>query len=140
MELHAIALLAEKIRAIGSDEFMIRLCDRMADQALEEIDKCFRDERDPYGKDWPSLTWREPARGSILQLTGDLRRSWKKSEVSQHGFTVESTSEYAVHHQYGAPAINMPARPMVPLATKGLGLFRDPLEKAATKMLSEELA
>ncbi len=126
--------LADRISSIGSATFMNAMSEALADETIEQIDQCFRYERDPYGRAWEPLKYRPSV--SILDLTHKLRNSFRKIEVRPGRFIIQSDSEYAVHHQYGTKT--MAARKIVPDGND-LGLFGKALQDKATAVFEMKL-
>lgn len=103
-----IADLVAKLNAMASTAWQESLSRQLAEQALQLIDDGFKNERDPYSKRWAPT--RQPHQ--ILQLSGDLRRSFGIARLAADGFEVRSDIVYGVYQQ--------PKRNMVPTTALGL--------------------
>lgn len=126
--------LAARVEAIGKAEFMTHLSEKLSEEALEQVDVCFRQERDPYWNAW------EPNKDGhkIGQVTGHLRRSWYRTHYDASAFRIESSAEYAPYFQYGSG--NSSPRYMVPVREKGLGPFwKAAFDRIAIKALQGAL-
>lgn len=126
-----MGMLAE----LTSRRFQGKLMKALAKEALHQVDLTFSEQRDPYGVAWAALKGRT---GPILKRSGRLARSFQTSNVNETGFDLESSVDYAVHHQYGTARI--PQRMMLPIKQKGLGpiwgyAFRLIAERERDKLL-----
>ena len=95
-----------------------------------EIANNFRDETDPYGRDWKPLSpftiekrrkGPRPGKDQILNDTGNLKNSFSfNAETDQ--VEVGTTTNYAPLHQYGGHGDYgfVPPRPFLPVEEKGL--------------------
>lgn len=130
------------------------LCDEMAKEALKLVDRGFTTEMDPRGVAWAPR--REGGfegsllggrRGyspgkrrvghKLLDLTGDLRGSFRVLGVNRNGFAIGSDVSYGGYHQTGTRF--MPARRMVPRSSDGLGTWSEPLQEVARKFIRRKL-
>lgn len=84
---------------------------------LTMIGEGFEDETDPYGSAWEEK--KTPDSRKVLHgESSRLRNGWHVEQTSRGGFTVAPSVDYAAYHQTGTG--NMPARMMVPSASRGL--------------------
>lgn len=104
------------LRRLASGTPSRELAARLMVTALHLVDEGFDQERDPYGRAWAALKYRT---GAILQLTGRMRAAWT-GMLRGAGFILRNSTDYAVHHQYGAPRANVAQRAMMPDETRGV--------------------
>jgi phage virion morphogenesis protein len=108
--------LRGRLAGLGSPPFRRLLARNLAEEARTQVANGFRAERDPYGRPWKPIRYRQ---GMILQDTGRLRAS-VATRATAAGFRIDMPVVYARVHQYGSK--RMPQRQMIPMAsTGGLG-------------------
>ncbi len=107
--------------------------DDIGQHIASEVDLNFSDTKDPYGQPWKPLSEATVSRrrnnsNKPLNDTGVLKNSITYHADNQ-GVVIGTNMEYAITHQLGAskgqyaPGIpwgNIPARPFLPTAAKGL--------------------
>ncbi len=88
---------------------------------VEEVEREFEAERDPYGTPWkplaPATLERRRKRGAgakILQDTGVMRRSLNWQLRGRHAVAVGFADKKAAWHQQGTKDGRLPARPLLP--------------------------
>jgi phage virion morphogenesis protein len=105
--------LKERLAGLGSPPLRRLLAKNLAEEARTQVANGFRAERDPYGRPWKAIKYRQ---GMILQDTGRLRGS-VATRATSAGFRIDMPVVYARVHQYGSG--RMPQRQMIPMATTG---------------------
>ena len=133
--------------------FYVGLNKNLGQEALEQVDRGFAEERDPYGRKWPKSHRAKQQSGQTLTDTARLRRSFSKQGVkaTRGSFTVGTSVHYADTHQEGRTIkaktskglrfkagkrwvtkqqVTIPKRQMIPEGDD-LGLWEKPLEEAA---------
>ena len=102
-----------------------------AEEFLDFVKEGFTSSTDPYGWGWAELKYRD---GMPLRDNGHLGSGFTVV-VSGTAFTISNPVPYGVHHQFGAPLANIPARPMLPFD----GEMPEQWEDAAREIASEVL-
>lgn len=98
---------------------------------LDQLDKGFKDQRSPYGPSWP------PKKdGTIFDPSHDLQNSFV-SDYTRDTATIKSEYTSAVYHQYGTD--NLPERKMIPEEGRGFGFWKDPMLRAAQKVVRDTM-
>ncbi len=118
--------LHRQLAKLAADSFATDLNRQLAAESMTQLQLGFRASRDPYGTAWAALQRRQ---GSPLLDTGRLRNSFARGALSPKGFAVGTNVVYAATHQFGrdikpgkrGKGGRIPARPMMPSATGGLG-------------------
>lgn len=141
-----------RLERMASSDVKARIMRKVATVAHDECLRGFREQRDPYGAPWAPR--KKPRGWAALAFGGDdghplLDKSGKgiNSLTSRANGDVVSLRMvgYMRFHQTGAhhnartnikskistPAYDMPARKMVPEQSRGLGTWRDPINRAA---------
>jgi hypothetical protein len=90
---------AKKVGNLAGQNAMTAVSSAMADATIELIDEGFEQEREPSGKPWREKAF--PDGKPVLEQSGQLRKSFRKKQVSSRGFTVGSDNEAFKFAQYG---------------------------------------
>lgn len=104
----ALARLVSKLETVGEVPKASR--EQLASTALHRVLMGFSTSKEPGGAAWDALKYRQ---GRPLVDTGKLRGSMR-SRITAGGIVLTAGASYAVHHQFGAPRANVPARPFFP--------------------------
>jgi phage gpG-like protein len=110
--------LARRVQRSAKTEFVERLNRDLAESAVREVKKGFREGRDPYGKSWKPKKVPNGS-GPLIGKTGNLRNSITYQDVTARGFALGSNIVYAPVHQYGGKKTAQ--RAMLPIRDRGLG-------------------
>lgn len=159
-----LARLQAQVRKLATGDTLVRLNNVLGATAIAEVQKGFRESRDPYGTPWKPLLLR---RGKPLLDTGRLRSSFSYN-ASRRGFTIGTNFIGARVHQHGATItpkrsrflrfrgmnvvrgrrrptpwifakmVTIPARQMVPEGRLG-DRWGNALNDAATEFLRKEI-
>lgn len=149
--------LQAKVARVASNDVRERLARVLGAEALAQAQLGFRGSRDPYGDAWASLKLRP---GKPLLDTGRMRNSFTY-RVQPGGFVVGTNFIGAAVHQHGATItpkrgkflrfraggrkapwvfakrVQIPARPMMPSGSRGLGpIWKEAFDDAAKRFLS----
>lgn len=99
----------------------------IGNKILRDIKDAFVDEKSPFNKPWAPLKPRylkqklkQGKSGRILVRDNNLASRWevvigKLSVVVSNNITSINGFHYGLSHQFGAPNINIPARPFMPV-------------------------
>jgi hypothetical protein len=124
---------AEKLRAVGSDRVLRKLCDNVAVEGLDLIEEGFEAQKNPEGGDWPKKVF-EDGRQVLVGNTTRLRRGWHRKWISATGFCLSPSVAYAIYQKgtgiygptgepirskSGGPLVFKAARRITPKARKG---------------------
>lgn len=146
--------IEDKLR--GAADTKRAVLDALEEEAINQVNEGFADERDPYG-----APWKQTLRGGkILRDTGGLRGSLHRSRNS-NSFTIGFAKMYAAVHQYGATikaktergllfkigkrwarkrSVRIDARPMIPSGSRGLpAAWLEAFKTAATAAMKKIL-
>ncbi len=93
-----LAKLAQGLERLTGVAWRRALTKNLAQEAHAQVQECFMQSRDPYGKAWPPLQSRV---GEPLRDTGRLMNSLRASS-STAGFTISTPVLYANVHNQGA--------------------------------------
>lgn len=130
----SIAKLEAKIRQLRNANKLLPIANKQMAIAAKSLAKQgFETSTAPNGQRWKPLKYRK---GKPLVLTGQLSKFGYR--VTKGGFILLAGAEYFVHHQHGAPANNLPARPMVPNGSTW-GKWAGPMVRAAEVALKRWL-
>jgi phage gpG-like protein len=130
-----ITELADVFASASSGETKATMLKLAAAEALKLVQLGFRKGVDPYGKPWAPLKRRN---GKPLRDTGRLANSFTARPTAE-GFVVGTNTDYAPHHQWGAPKAGIEQRGMVPQPTlsepwaKSIGRVLENVLKAAVR-------
>ena len=108
--------LIQGMEALRGAAFIREVNSQLAEVGISYIQECFVLGRDPYGRKWKPLKYRE---GQILRDTGNLMDSIRKSHSAQ-GFEIYTPVVYAAVHNYGYKPRNIPKRQYVPSVGEGM--------------------
>lgn len=136
--------LVAKLERLAAHEVMEHITAKVRDACQEQCVAGFREQRDPYGKPWatrkPPKAWAVRAFGlmqddghPILDKSGDMINSLRSRASGSR--VLMRILGYAKFHQYGT--VRMEARMIFPDPARGLGLWRDPIEKASVEAVRE---
>lgn len=109
--------LGKKFANVASAKFRRGLTSALAKESLRLIEQGFRNETDPYGHKWRALKRKRKGKG-ILDRTGKMRKSFRAVGTGE-GVQITNSTDYASHHQFGAPKAKVPRRQMVPMTETG---------------------
>lgn len=104
-----------KLEAMGQPASFDAVKRAVAISCLEEVDKCFQTQSDPYGTAW--ATRKKDVPWPILYKSGALHGSFTAYPTAT-GIHFEANAIYAARQNYGGGGIT--ARNMLPNASKGL--------------------
>ena len=124
-----LKLLQGGLARMASSATKKKLIRRLAAETLTLVREGFELERDPYGRKWRPLKYRE---GQTLRKTSRMANSLSVRHAGA-GFTLNTAVTYAGYHQIGTRFI--PRRPFFP---DGRGLprgWRKHIEAEATEVL-----
>lgn len=105
-----LATSLKKLDAIVQGEVQRKITKNVGAEFLDLTLEGFTTSTDPYGDRWADLKYRD---GQPLRDKGHLASAFNV-EYSDTGFTIHNPVPYGIHHQFGAPKANIPARPMLP--------------------------
>jgi len=123
----------QRLQRIGAGEINARIGTALADVAYREAMAGFDQQRDPYG-----VPWADRVSGGfwpILDKTGAGKASL--TAVPFGDLVRMSIRGYFQYHQYGTS--KMARRMVFPEASRGLGLWREPAERAAVNVVLEAM-
>lgn len=152
-----INALVRRLKRLGSEQVRERVASKVRDAAHAECLRGFIEKRDPYGvpwaprrlpRGWAALAFPDDGH-PLLDKTGRMIGSLR-SLASSRGVRM-SMNGPAKYHQAGAvhPArtvistgmtfreFKMPARMLFPDPNRGLGLWSDPVRRAAVEGVRE---
>lgn len=113
----------------------------LAEESINLIKDGFRTETDPYGQRWAKRKRETPQTIGRLVLSGEtgrLKTGYKATNISEQGFLVTASVEYAMHHQMPKPDSGRVARMQVPDADRGLSnTWASQFDEAAQDVLED---
>lgn len=111
----------------------------MAEETVNLIADGFNSQTDPYGKKWKDKK-KPDGRKTLSGKTGDLKTGWHPVEVTEGGFTVAPSVDYAAPHQSPRDG-KRPRRMMIPDKKKGLPTkWKEVYGEIATETLKAHFA
>lgn len=148
----------QRLERMAASDVKHRIMTKVADVAQEQCLRGFREQRDPYGAPWAprkrATGWAALAFGTddghpILDKTGKGVDSLTSRAVGDR--VVMRIRGYMKFHQTGAhhnartniashrstQAYDMPARKIFPEQSQGLGLWTEPINRAAVDAVRE---
>jgi phage gpG-like protein len=128
--------LIGRLQRLESGEVFQRIGTRVANACHAAAITGFIAERDPYGRSWARRV-RKGDGHPVLRNTGALVGSLTSRYIPGTGTVVMRALGYGKFHQYGTR--RMPARKIFPDPAEGLGLWADPVQRAATEAVRELL-
>lgn len=137
-----INALAAKLERLAASEVMDVIARKVATVCQEQCIAGFQQQRNPYGTPWaplkPAPMWVVKAFGAdfdhpILDKTGAMVESLTSRASGSR--VLMRILGYAKFHQYGTS--RMTAREVFPDPARGLGMWREPIERASIEAVRE---
>lgn len=130
-----LRLLQDRLRQAAQGEALKEMLGPLRDETNQQVGDCFREQRDPYGRQWPprkkpkaehALRYGYIDDGhALLDKTGKLLSSIR-TVTTATGIKVTMASYAMYHWQPDGPGGKLPQRSMLPTARQGLGpIFGD---------------
>lgn len=130
-----IAQFIVRLQRMQKPEFRQLIAQKLGDEMVRQIGIGFDTRSDPYGNYWAARQRSYP--WPILEKTGALRASYRIVSVGPDHVRVASNSPYAGFHQFAT--VNLPFRRMIPVATRGLGVWGARLKYLAAQEIRSAL-
>jgi len=138
--------LVAKLERLAAHEVIERIANKVRDTCQEQCLAGFREQRNPYGEPWAPIK-----RGGhpILDKSGDMidnlttRAAGPRVIMRTLGYAVfaqkgtEHAARTSIKSRVSFKEYKTPPRMIFPDPARGLGLWRDPIEKASVEAIRE---
>jgi len=152
-----LSTLKRRFFAVAGRQLAAKITTNLAAEAVTQVNLGFRASRDPYGTPWERTEWSSP---NPLRDSGRLQRSFH-SRVTGEGFVVATDVIYAAIQHFGgtivpkaakmlswtsraipgrhfAKSVTLRARPMLPVESRGWGLWEAPMRALIKGMVRRQ--
>lgn len=128
--------LIARLQGLAAGDVFQRIGGHVANACHASAIAGFVSQRDPYGNAWARRK-REGDGHPILRDTGELVGSLTARYLPGSATVIMRIAGYGKFHQAGTRV--MPARKLFPEEERGLGLWAQPIQNAATEAVREML-
>jgi phage gpG-like protein len=132
-----LRILQQKVRAMANGTASREIMQAIEQEAAVQLEAGFREQRSPYGVPWRPKK-KPNGYGTLRSARNYLSRNFRFRATSR-GLLIANSAVYANAHQYGYSPRNLPARPMVPYASRLGRIWEAAFDRAANRAMQKYL-